>query len=270
MSWTYNRDSFTGLDYADQRFYAASYGRFNTPDPYKASGSAGDPNSWNRYAYVAGDPTNHTDRRGLYIDDLPAAADDCGPDWEIDASLVGPCGGVSRGGDGSTTDSGTDSSGGSGNGESTGNSFAPKTAAKAALAKPKCAELLGFAGVGAAEAWLENGITFLDRNLGYLTLTNGVPQTKPAPAETSGFGTIYVNRDYNWSDFSKVTTSKGGTFKYLADYNKNIPGANLSSDQLATVIIIHELEHNRPGFGWIDNPALTGKNQLDIIKDCIR
>jgi hypothetical protein len=38
MSWTYNRDSFTGLDYADQRFYASSYGRFNSPDPYRASG----------------------------------------------------------------------------------------------------------------------------------------------------------------------------------------------------------------------------------------
>jgi hypothetical protein len=66
-----------------------------------------------------------------------------------------------------------------------------------------------------------------------------------------------------------VTKSAGGTFDYLADYNRNLPRANLASDQLATVIIIHELEHNRPGFGWIDDPALTGKNQVDIIKDCI-
>jgi len=28
---TYTRDSYTGLDYADQRFYASSYGRFNSP-----------------------------------------------------------------------------------------------------------------------------------------------------------------------------------------------------------------------------------------------
>jgi len=62
---TYNRDSFTGLDYADQRFYASTYGRFNNPDPYKASGSAKDPGSWNRYSYAGGDPINFNDPRGL-------------------------------------------------------------------------------------------------------------------------------------------------------------------------------------------------------------
>src|SRR5437879_584324 len=36
----------------DQRFYASTYGRFNTADPYRASAGAGDPGSWNRYAYV--------------------------------------------------------------------------------------------------------------------------------------------------------------------------------------------------------------------------
>jgi RHS repeat-associated protein len=52
---TITRDSYTGLDYADQRFYASTYGRFNTPDPVKnTSGSAGrpsDPGNWNMYAY---------------------------------------------------------------------------------------------------------------------------------------------------------------------------------------------------------------------------
>jgi RHS repeat-associated protein len=66
---TYTRDGFTGLDYADQRFYASSYGRFNTADPYRASAGASEPGSWNRYAYVGGDPVNHTDRHGLQIDD---------------------------------------------------------------------------------------------------------------------------------------------------------------------------------------------------------
>ena len=32
---TYTRDSATGLDYADQRYYASSFGRFMPPDPYK-------------------------------------------------------------------------------------------------------------------------------------------------------------------------------------------------------------------------------------------
>jgi RHS repeat-associated protein len=37
---TYYRDSFTGLDYADQRHYSSGLGRFTSPDPYKASASS--------------------------------------------------------------------------------------------------------------------------------------------------------------------------------------------------------------------------------------
>src|ERR1017187_8782577 len=57
---TYFRDSAAngGLDYAEQRYYASAGGRFLTPDPYTASGGPVDPGSWNRYAYVQGDPLN--------------------------------------------------------------------------------------------------------------------------------------------------------------------------------------------------------------------
>ena len=64
---TYTRDGFTGLDYADQRYYASSYGRFNTADPYRASAGPKNPDTWNRYAYVAGDPANANDPQGLCI-----------------------------------------------------------------------------------------------------------------------------------------------------------------------------------------------------------
>lgn len=63
---TYYRDGETGLDYADQRFYASGSGRFLTSDPYQASGGAGDPGSWNRYGYVGGDPVNFNDPTGEY------------------------------------------------------------------------------------------------------------------------------------------------------------------------------------------------------------
>ena len=33
-SATYTRDSATGLDYANQRYYSAGLGRFRSPDPY--------------------------------------------------------------------------------------------------------------------------------------------------------------------------------------------------------------------------------------------
>lgn len=49
----------------DQRYYASSYGRFNTADQYQASAGPGDPGSWNRYAYVNGDPVNYNDPQGL-------------------------------------------------------------------------------------------------------------------------------------------------------------------------------------------------------------
>jgi RHS repeat-associated protein len=61
---TYFRDG-NGIDYADQRYYQSQYGRFMTADPYKASGKASSPLSWNRYAYVHGDPVNFADSRGL-------------------------------------------------------------------------------------------------------------------------------------------------------------------------------------------------------------
>ena len=100
---TYLRDSFTGLDYADQRMYASGYGRFNTPDPYQASAKGANnpraPISWNRYSYVLGDPVNHLDRHGLYLSDPcdsetdPGCSDGCSYEGEY-------CYGDGGGGDG--------------------------------------------------------------------------------------------------------------------------------------------------------------------------
>jgi RHS repeat-associated protein len=68
---TYTRDSATGNDYADQRYYTSVLGRFMTPDPYVASVGPRDPGSWNRYSYTRGDPVNRYD---------PSGMDDCGPE----------------------------------------------------------------------------------------------------------------------------------------------------------------------------------------------
>jgi RHS repeat-associated protein len=63
---TYTRDSYTGLDYANQRMYASTYGRFLTPDPMGAkAANPNDPESWNRYAYAIDDPVNRNDPNGL-------------------------------------------------------------------------------------------------------------------------------------------------------------------------------------------------------------
>ena len=90
---TYTRDPYTGLDYADQRYYASSYGRFNTVDPMAGSASAGNPGSWNRYAYVGGDPINHRDRHGLNEDDEGAGCVDNGDGCVFSVDVVGEAGG---------------------------------------------------------------------------------------------------------------------------------------------------------------------------------
>ncbi|MEK6302452.1 MAG: RHS repeat-associated core domain-containing protein [Acidobacteriota bacterium] len=68
---SYERDTESGLDYAINREYAFTVGRFLQSDPYRAHGSVFDPQSWNRYSYTRGDPINKTDRVGLdWTDDL--------------------------------------------------------------------------------------------------------------------------------------------------------------------------------------------------------
>jgi RHS repeat-associated protein len=87
----YFRDAETGLDYANNRYHMPGTGRFLTPDPYRAlsTGPAnpGDPGSWNHYAYVLGDPINHTDRKGTEVDCTGGNCDEsdtAGEDCEAD------------------------------------------------------------------------------------------------------------------------------------------------------------------------------------------
>ena len=91
VTYTYNADNtlndnhdakgqdngVTGLDYADQRYYASSYGRFNTPDRRTNGVGRGRPSGWNLYSYVLGDPANHGDRHGTTVDCEPDEDDSC-------------------------------------------------------------------------------------------------------------------------------------------------------------------------------------------------
>ncbi len=61
----YERDSETGLDYAQARYCSSSQGRFTSPDPLMASARATDPQSWNRYAYVGNSPMVFSDPSGM-------------------------------------------------------------------------------------------------------------------------------------------------------------------------------------------------------------
>ena len=62
---TYTRDGGSGLDYADQRWYASGVGRFTVADTSGLAESYSYPQSWNQYAYVEGDAVNNNDPSGL-------------------------------------------------------------------------------------------------------------------------------------------------------------------------------------------------------------
>jgi RHS repeat-associated protein len=67
--WKYGlteRDDTTGLDHTWWRKYESFSGRWTSPDPYTGSMSIGDPQSFNRYAFVQNDPVNFADPSGLH------------------------------------------------------------------------------------------------------------------------------------------------------------------------------------------------------------
>jgi len=49
-----------------RRYYTSGLGRFLSADPFGGSASAARSGSWNRYAYVEGDPVNRNDPSGMY------------------------------------------------------------------------------------------------------------------------------------------------------------------------------------------------------------
>lgn len=59
------RDETTGLDHTWWRKYDGAAGRWTTPDPYRGSMTAANPQSFNRYSYAHNDPVNFIDPTGL-------------------------------------------------------------------------------------------------------------------------------------------------------------------------------------------------------------
>ena len=57
------RDAESGLDYFGARYYGSSMGRFMSPDPL--GGHLEDPQTLNKYSYVANNPLSRTDPTGL-------------------------------------------------------------------------------------------------------------------------------------------------------------------------------------------------------------
>ena len=60
------RDNETGLDYFGARYMSSPLGRFMSPDPFMASASVYDPQSWNRYVYARNNPLRYNDPLELF------------------------------------------------------------------------------------------------------------------------------------------------------------------------------------------------------------
>ena len=58
------RDAETGLDYFGARYYSSAQGRFTSPDEFWKDSQIGDPQSWNKYAYVRNNPLRYVDPTG--------------------------------------------------------------------------------------------------------------------------------------------------------------------------------------------------------------
>ena len=79
----YERDSETGLDYAQARYYASMKGRFTSPDPlYLELRRLTDPQQFNIYSYARNNPLKLTDPTGLDITVTGPEIDEFRALWE--------------------------------------------------------------------------------------------------------------------------------------------------------------------------------------------
>jgi RHS repeat-associated protein len=58
------RDVETELDYFGARYFSSTKGRFTSPDEFWKDSQVGDPQSWNKYAYVRNNPLKYIDPEG--------------------------------------------------------------------------------------------------------------------------------------------------------------------------------------------------------------
>jgi len=61
----YERDSESGLDFAQARYYSSAQGRFTSPDPALASIDVSNPQTLSRYTYCLNNPLAYVDPDGL-------------------------------------------------------------------------------------------------------------------------------------------------------------------------------------------------------------
>jgi RHS repeat-associated protein len=265
---TYYRDS-AGLDYAGQRYYSNVTGRFLTPDPGGIkTADPKNPGSWNRYAYVYGDPINFNDPQGLFGCMVSGIPCDFYANW---LNLVCPPG-VSGCVIGSNE-----------------NSPADPPAPKVLKVKNLSTTSAQATGVQNSLRWLQVAISqddtcnsWLKDNQGDISwMLGGAPGSTMAVGvgNFSGPGAsttnaVAGNSGTDLPDGMLITVNLNGAFFYsnsIAGYGTNIQGG---TDAAKALILLHELAHITEAQGFINDDgganneaAQTRNNQL-VLENC--
>ena len=259
-------------------------GRFNTADP-STGGQLGKPATWNKYAYVVGDPVNFKDRRGLFYSNSDPnrpciECEEPEDDPEEDpAPLIGPPLPTPE------PDPTPEPPGGG------TPQYPGQTKARAALADPKCAAALGTGKTSSADAQAVldktvfsygytgnfNGMGDL-ANLGRLVVNEGADGKSIAAGSgipsisytTNGVNYIALNGNVNWfaPDSTVAVDAKSGSwtqFQLATAVGGDMGMGTLSADQFDTLVVLHELSHL---LGAPQEKA-SGAFNLAIFRDCI-
>jgi len=255
-----------------------------TPDPYEASGGAEDPGSWNRYAYVLGDPVRYNDPNGLN------AMETVYPDGSGGGGFT-PTGTFTYytyfqyGPEGNPVNGfvallqGSSGTGGGGGGKTTPPSppsqasllESAKARVAAALLKKDCAK--DFKNVSNVLKKLTTVDFSNQGTLRYVTV-NGIEEAadnSPGVAIYNPFGrSINLNRSVNWSDPSKTArllAGKLGTIDLLSGTAFELGVADVSAAQYMDLSILHELSHYN---GALGNPDRDPSIERTLWTDCTK
>jgi RHS repeat-associated protein len=266
---TYFRDG-TGQDYADQRYYNQA-GRFFSPDPGGLkTARLRNPGSWNRYAYVGGDPLNFLDRHGRERcdpDDLACEPDPC------EGSPLITCV------EGEPTESGgeTVTSDGTGPRYPTPKVYnnVGTAAQKQALTNGfddafdhlntvKCADFFTGTDHAATEFNPYDVLNALSDTTYWLYPSSMVPQTGAQTVDATN-----VQLNLNGQFFNYTTNANGTVTVALPDSAGNRTNTTFTdASTFQGFILLHEFGHQMGVYGPDTDSAMNGTNSAGVLDNC--
>ena len=278
---TYYRDP-NGDDYAMARYYQSSSGRFATADPMGMKAAvAGTPMSWNRMAYVGGDPVNYDDHDGL-LRHCATGTHVVYPDGPFSGTCVSD--GTAGGGGSSGRkparkqpgDVGTDS-GGANPTPNSQKGIQGFNEAFEALQNPQCASALGATSVSAAVQGLQFGVN-IDPNadLGNDLAVDGTGHV---------YGSILGGTWVPGTNDINLNGDIGNPSAVLAGYNSGVavyanvpmqieslfslPAGSIDNNTFWALMLLHEFGHFLGGLP-IDggDGDLSIQNTGTVLSDC--